>query len=77
MPGRIVLLLILSQMFLDAASFSAPELLWFKTLGGTGTTTAAAVASDAHGNLYIAGTTTALDYPTVTAAQPHAGGSKR
>jgi uncharacterized protein (TIGR03437 family) len=75
MPGRIVLLLILSQVFLDAASFSAPELLWFKTVSGTGSSSVAAVASDGHGNLYIAGTTTALDFPTVAAAQPHAGGS--
>ena len=69
------LVLICSQACLHAASFSAPELLWFKTLGGTGSSTVAAVASDGHGNLYIAGTTTSLDFPAVAAAQPHAGGS--
>src|SRR5277367_3439119 len=77
MRGGIVgfLLLILAQVLLAAASFSAPELLWFKTVGGTGSSTVTSVASDAHGNLYIAGTTTALDFPTVAAAQLHAGGS--
>jgi len=77
MRSRIVgfLFTALSQVLLNAASLSAPELLWFKTISGTGSSTVAAVAGDAQGNLYIAGTTTALDFPTAAAAQPHAGGS--
>ena len=56
-------------------SSEAPVLQWFTALGGSGTSTATAVAADSQGNLYIAGNTTSLDLPTVAAAQAHPGGS--
>jgi uncharacterized protein (TIGR03437 family) len=53
----------------------APAQQWVTSLAGSGTTTATAVAADSQGNLYIAGNTTSLDFPTVAAAQSHPGGS--
>jgi uncharacterized protein (TIGR03437 family) len=44
-------------------------------VSGSGASSVAAVATDAHGNLYIAGSTTSLDLPAVAAAQPHPGAS--
>jgi uncharacterized protein (TIGR03437 family) len=69
------LILIVSQAYLNAASSSAPALQWFKTVSGSGMSNVAAVAADAHGNFYIAGGTTSLDFPSVSAAQPQPGGS--
>ena len=57
-----------------AADF-APALQWVKTTGGSGNSSVAAAAADARGNLYIAGATTSLDFPTTGAAQAVAGGS--
>ena len=58
-----------------AADF-APALQWVKTTGGSGNSSVAAAAADARGNLYIAGATTSLDFPTTAAAaQAVAGGS--
>jgi uncharacterized protein (TIGR03437 family) len=53
----------------------APALQWVKTSGGSGNSSVAAAAADAQGNLYIAGATTSLDFPTTRAAQAVAGGS--
>ncbi len=53
----------------------APTLDWVKTVSGTGLNSIAGVATDGQGNFYIAGSTTALDFPTVAAAQPKAGGT--
>ena len=77
MTKRLVLssVLIFSQAYLNADSSSAPALQWFKTVSGSGTSAVAAAASDGHGNFYIAGSTTSLDFPTAAAAQPNAGGS--
>lgn len=77
MAERLVLsvILIFSRFCLGADSSSAPALQWFKTVSGSGASTVAAVASDGHGNFYIAGSTTSLDFPTMAAAQPRAGGS--
>src|ERR1035438_10810439 len=77
MTKRLVLssVLIVSQAYLNAGSSSAPALQWFKTVSGSGTSAVAAAASDGHGNFYIAGSTTSLDFPTAAAAQPNAGGS--
>ena len=77
MNKRLVLsvILISSQACLGADSSSAPALQWFKTVSGSGTSAVAAVASDGHGNFYIAGSTTSLDLPTAASAQPNAGGS--
>ena len=68
-------IIIISACCLTAASTSAPTLDWVKTISGSGATVVAGVATDLHGNLYISGTTTSLDFPTVAAAQPNAGGS--
>lgn len=77
MNQRLVLsvILIFSQACLNADSASAPALQWFKTVSGSGMSSAAAAASDGHGNFYIAGSTTSLDLPAMAAAQPNAGGS--
>src|SRR5579872_1349457 len=53
----------------------APSLQWVKTAGGSGLSTATAAAADASGNLYIAGNTSSIDFPAVSAAQPNPGGS--
>jgi len=58
-----------------APSFYTPSLQCITSLGGSGTSTATAVAADRQGNLYIAGNTTSLDLLTLGAAQPHPGGS--
>jgi hypothetical protein len=68
-------ILIVSQACLGATSSSAPTLQWFKTVSGSGMSNVAAVAADAHGNFYLAGSTTSLDFPSVSAAQPQPGGS--
>jgi uncharacterized protein (TIGR03437 family) len=68
-------ILSLVQLGLNADSFRAPALEWVKTVSGSGASSVAAVATDAHGNLYIAGSTTSLDLPAVAAAQPHPGAS--
>jgi hypothetical protein len=57
-----------------AADF-APSLQWVKTAGGSGANSVIAAAADASGNLYIAGNTSSIDFPVVSAAQPNAGGS--
>ncbi|HEV2447794.1 MAG TPA: sialidase family protein, partial [Candidatus Sulfopaludibacter sp.] len=53
----------------------APSLQWVKTAGGSGLSTATAAGTDAGGNLYIAGNTSSIDFPAVSAAQPNPGGS--
>jgi hypothetical protein len=47
-----------------------PELAFTKYFGGSGVDTATAVATDAHGNVYIAGTTTSADFPGGRMAAP-------
>ncbi len=66
-------ILVLSRV-VPAADF-APALQWVKITGGSGTSSVNAAAADAHGNLYLAGATTSLDFPTSAAAQATAGGS--
>jgi len=68
-------ILSLVQLGLFADSYRAPALEWVKTVSGSGASSVAGVATDAHGNLYIAGSTTSLDLPIVAAAQPHPGAS--
>ncbi len=57
-----------------AADF-APALQWVKTVGGSGISSVSSAAADPHGNLYMVGRTTSLDFPGLSAAQPNAGGS--
>jgi uncharacterized protein (TIGR03437 family) len=60
---------------LYAATIARPTLQWYQPVSGSGASTAVSVASDSQGNLYIAGNTTSLDLPTVSAAQKSPGGS--
>jgi uncharacterized protein (TIGR03437 family) len=60
---------------LHGATIVRPTLQWYRTVSGSGASTAVSVASDSAGNLYIAGNTTSLDLPTVSAAQNAPGGS--
>jgi uncharacterized protein (TIGR03437 family) len=54
---------------------SSPKLEWVKTFGGSGSNNVVAAATDSAGNLYIAGTTSSLDFPVASAAQRNAGAS--
>ena len=65
-------LLLLAPTLLFAQS---PALDYIKTFGGTGTDNATAIATDRLGNIYTAGTTTSLDFPTSSAFQPKFGGA--
>jgi uncharacterized protein (TIGR03437 family) len=47
-----------------------PELTFTKYFGGSGTDAASAIATDAQGNVYIAGTTNSVDFPTTSGIQP-------
>ena len=53
----------------------APALQWVLSLTASAPTFATASAVDAEGNLYIAGRTSALDFPTTSAGQPQTGGT--
>ncbi len=73
-------LLLLSIFIFVQADFAAessrsPVLEWFKTVNGSGASTATGAAVDTKGNFYITGNTASLDFPTVAAAQPTPGGS--
>jgi hypothetical protein len=68
-------ILSLVALRLSADSFRAPPPEWVKTVSGSGASSAAANVTDAHGNLYIACSTTSLDLPAVATAQPHPGAS--
>jgi len=77
MTRRLVLSLslIFSRCCFSADSTNAPVLQWFKTVSGSGMSSVASAQSDGHGNLFLAGSTTSLDFPTVAAVQPNAGSS--
>jgi uncharacterized protein (TIGR03437 family) len=53
----------------------APALQWVKTVNGSGADTITAAGADAIGNLYIVGTTSSIDFPTMGATQHNAGGT--
>src|ERR1700704_4272351 len=65
----------LGAICLRADSSLAPVLQWVKTLAGSGPNQVTAAAADAKGNLYITGSTSSVDFPVRSAAQPNAGGS--
>jgi hypothetical protein len=68
--------LALTLAWITPAADYAPALQWVKTTGGSGSSSVAAAATDANGDLYIVGSTTSLDFPTTsTASQSAAGGS--
>ena len=57
------------------AKFSpAGDLLYSRYLGGSGDDGAAAIAADAYGNFYVAGSTASSDFPVAAAYQPFFGG---
>jgi hypothetical protein len=70
----------LVNFFLTAACSSAradlaPATKRVRTAGGSGSNSVAAAADDGKGNLYIVGSTTSLDFPTVPAGQSAPAGS--
>jgi uncharacterized protein (TIGR03437 family) len=70
--------IIAALLAISSAAFSAdfaPSLQWVKTSGGSGTTIVTGAASDSHGNLFIVGSTTSLDFPTTTGALQSVSGS--
>ncbi|HYL78589.1 MAG TPA: hypothetical protein VEU96_30640 [Bryobacteraceae bacterium] len=52
-----------------------PVLQWYRVIGGSGANQVAAAVADAKGNFYIAGSTSSIDFPITSAAQPTPGGS--
>ena len=51
-----------------------PVFVFSSYLGGTGGDTAAAVTTDASGNIYLTGYTSSTDFPTANPEQPYMGG---
>jgi uncharacterized protein (TIGR03437 family) len=70
-----IFLAVFLAAYLHGATIVRPTLQWYQPVSGSGASAAVSVASDANGNLYIAGNTTSLDLPTVSAAQKSPGGS--
>jgi hypothetical protein len=50
------------------------SILWYAYIGGTGNTSASAIAVDGSGNVYLAGNTSAFDFPVKKPFQPQFGG---
>jgi uncharacterized protein (TIGR03437 family) len=51
-----------------------PQLVFDKSFGGSGFTTATGLARDTRGSLYVAGSTSSTDFATVNPIQGHLGG---
>jgi hypothetical protein len=64
-----------ASLVVSSAATVRPALSSQKTFGGTGFDSGTAIALDSSGNIYIAGTTTSLDFPTKGAFQPRIGGA--
>ncbi|HTO73757.1 MAG TPA: SBBP repeat-containing protein, partial [Gemmatimonadales bacterium] len=67
---RLISLLALTSLSAHAQS---AVFRWVRQIGGSGGQTIAGIGADAAGNIYLAGTTTSLDLPTLGAIQPHPG----
>jgi uncharacterized protein (TIGR03437 family) len=50
-----------------------PQILFDQSFGGSGVSTAAGLAMDTHGALYVAGSTNSTDFTTVNPARGHLG----
>ena len=62
--------------FLTELNAAGSALVFSTYLGGSGDTRAAGIGLDSWGNVYVAGSTAATDFPTVNALQSHnAGGT--
>ena len=68
--SKLLFLLVMCPALSAAASLD-----YQKTFGGKGSTAIAGVATDAAGNVYIAGNTTAFDLPVKNAYQPRNPGT--
>jgi hypothetical protein len=62
--------------FISKLNPTGLSLVWSTYLGGSGDESAAALALDASGNVYIAGGTTSADFPTHLALQSASGGGQ-
>lgn len=58
----------------DRALVIDPQIVFDKSFGGSGISRAAALARDAQGGLYVAGSTGSTDFDAVNPVQPHLGG---
>lgn len=75
MKKLLFVIAILATSWVALGADSVPALQWVKSFGGSGNNSVASAAADNRGNLYIAGATTSLDFPTVAATQAAPGGS--
>jgi hypothetical protein len=68
-------LLFIPSAWSDSPATAQPVIRFATKLAGSGQDSVAGVATDAAGNVYIAGTTSSPDFPVVNAAQPKLAGS--
>ena len=59
----------------DSSAIQQPTIRYATKIGGSGADQVVGVATDASGNVYVAGTTASLDFPVVKALQRKPGGS--
>ncbi len=64
----------MSDVFIAKIDASGSQLVWASRLGGSGSETGHAVAVDAQGSVYVAGTTDSADFPIVGGVDSTLGG---